>query len=389
MKAKYTALFNVGVKHPFYENGTCASYTTTPVPDMVVVPSAETLTLMRRLDFIFRTADNTGGFTVLAATNGKIGPDDLLRFAPKATEKLVFFLVLRNAAMLGFNALPASIAGSIFYFTNQISGDPAPRTNLHLSQSVDGVKATNDLLSRSSSTYRYHHSTPVVPGTVEVKHILTGALVTPVSLQNTATTCDLLFNLAALPLGKCELWIGGTRISAFYHTGDAVPPDTYGVVELSLADTLDANYRIIETNDTLLAPTPLYFISFINRLTTWRYTIKMTPSSPLFIEIGKLALADKPDFMAKLKIVANNPAITFTQSVPDDKTIVFVSDAPIALKERYTVPPAGDTLKLTLTKYKGVPLKEAAVKENLSYPVAGLIDTRNPLIIYSDIFLTL
>ena len=118
MNVKYTELLNVGVKQPFYENGICPKYTTTPLPDLVFIPAAETLASLKRLDFIFKNTDNTGGFTILAATNGKVGPNYLLRFLPKKGEKLTFCVVMRNPDMLNFNELPtATDPEKLFYFT--------------------------------------------------------------------------------------------------------------------------------------------------------------------------------------------------------------------------------------------------------------------------------
>jgi hypothetical protein len=186
------------------------------------------------------------------------------------------------------------------------------------------------------------------------------------------------------------LRIGGTLEETVYYVGPVLPGSLFGVIELSLSNTLDAGYRLVEANNTILLPTPLYFIPFATRATTWRYTIKLTPTSPLFLELSKLTVpADKADFINRLKIVSNNPAITFTQTMPDDTTFLFTSDTPLPLKEKYTLLSTGDTLKFTLTKYKDMPLKQATVKDNLPYPDAGLVDARNPAITYSDIFLTI
>jgi hypothetical protein len=93
--------------------------------------------------------------------------------------------------------------------------------------------------------------------------------------------------------------------------------------------------------------------------------------------------------MTNLKIVCNNNTITFSQSAPDASTIIFESENPFALAEKYSIPVTFNRLKLALTKYTGVPMKETTVIENLPYPSTNMIDARNPAFIYSDIFLTI
>lgn len=392
MKIKYTELLNVTVIQKFYENNICRRYTAGPTPDLIFAPATETQQVMKRMSFIFKGTANTGGFTVLAETNGKSGSDYLLRFSPKKADKLTFFIVNKNPDLFNYNDLPAkNDSNKIYYFTNQISGDLSSRTNLHLTKLVGNVDATKDQLKKSSSVYTYHHTAPItLAGTVVVKHLLTNIKLEPISLNNPASGgCDLVFDLSALPLGKVELIIAGTSIETFYYTGKDASVAVIGVIELSLSDTLEANYRIIETDQSLKLPTPVYSILLINRQTTWRYTFKLTPASPLFNEISKLSAPDKINFMTLLKIVCNDNTITFSQSSPDANTIIFVSNNPLALHEKYTRPLSIDPLKFVLTKYTGVALKEAAVKENLPYPENSMLDARNPAKIYSDIFLTL
>jgi hypothetical protein len=390
MEVKYTTLLELTIRQPFYQNGVCAPYTTDPNPDLDLVPTPETLSLMKRLDLLFRNRRQTGGGLILAATNGQLGGNTLLRFAPRKTDTLSFFLLLRNPNMLNFNQLPVIPQPEhYYYFSNQRTG--LTRTNLHLSTASGAVQSPADTRKFARTDYRYRHTTPIAPGTlIEVRHLLTGSIVTPLSVQNTTTDSELTFNLAALPSGICELRIGGTLEETVYYVGPVLPGSLFGVIELSLSNTLDAGYRLVEANNTILLPTPLYFIPFATRATTWRYTIKLTPTSPLFLELSKLTVpADKADFINRLKIVSNNPAITFTQTMPDDTTFLFTSDTPLPLKEKYTLLSTGDTLKFTLTKYKDMPLKQATVKDNLPYPDAGLVDARNPAITYSDIFLTI
>jgi hypothetical protein len=391
-KVKYTELVNVSIKQKFYENNICGKFIIEPTPDMVFIPSMETQLLMKRLSFIYKSSNQTGGFTILAETDNKSKTTNYLLRFPQKGEKLTFFMLVNNPELLNFNELPIpGDSNKIFYFNNKISGNPALRNDpLYLTHSIGGVNGTDDRIKKSGSMYSYHHS--VVAANAKLKHLLSDTELFPYSLKNLggAGGCDLVFNLKGLPTGKVKLIIDGSDIETFYYTGNDVPASKFGVIELNLSDALDQNYRLIESDNSLILPAPLYYIEFKNRETIWRYTFKLTSTSPLYNEINKLPdQAAKNSFMAKLKIVCNDNTITFSQSVSDAKTIIFESDHPLPLKEKYTIPITHDRLKLTLTKYTGEHLKEATVIKNLPYPSTNMIDARNPTIIYSDIFLTI
>jgi hypothetical protein len=392
LKIKYTELVNISIKQKFYENNICGKFIIEPTPDMVFIPAAETQLLMKRLNFLFKSYNQTNGFTILTVTDNKsVPPNYRLLFLPKNGEKLTFFILLNNPELLNFNELPLpGDASKIFYFSNKISGNPALRKDpLYLTHSSGGVHGTDDRIKKSGSMYAYHHS--VAAANAKLKHLHTDIELLPYSFKNLggAGGCDLVFNLKDLPIGKVKLFIDGSEIETFYYTGDNVPASVLGVIELNLSDALDQNYRLIESDNSLMLPTPLYYIEFKNRKTTWRYTFKLTPTSPLYIEINKLTPIEKPVFMTNLKIVCNNNTITFSQSAPDASTIIFESENPFALAEKYSIPVTFNRLKLALTKYTGVPMKETTVIENLPYPSTNMIDARNPAFIYSDIFLTI
>jgi hypothetical protein len=340
---------------------------------------------------IFKVNNAAGGFTVMARTNGISGPNELLRFPPQKGNKLSFFALLRNAAMMNFNELPVTKDKSrTFYFSNEVTDPAAVRTNLHLSKNADGVIDANDIIKKSGEIYRYHHSAAVGAGAAKVKHLLTEALLDPVSVVNNVGQSDLIFDLSSLPQGKCELLISNANTDEFYYTGLNVPQPLFGVVELNLSPLLaDIDYRITEVNKTIQAAKPLFTLSFKNRKATWRYTIKLQVSSPLYIELTSLAGAAKTTFLSNLKITTNDAAVTFTQQPgATDTTIVFQSVTALAFKEKYIAAPSVKPLSITLKKNAGL-INEAVVKTDLPYPSTNSLDAINDPLIYSDIFLTL
>lgn len=390
LQVKYSELLSVAVTQLFYDNKVCAKYSTTPIPDIEFVPSAETQELMKQLGMIFRP-NPVGGFTVLARINGVLGPNELLRFPPKKGDKLSFFALLRNPAMLNFNELPVTTDKSrTFYFSNEVADLAAGRTNLHLSKLPAAVSAADDMIKKSGEIYRYHHSATVVAGAAKIKHLLTETLLDPVSVINDSGQSDLIFDLSPLPQGICRLLINAADTDKFYYTGLNAPQPLFAVVELNLSPLLaDIDYRITEVDKTMQPVKPLFTLSFKNRRASWRYTIKLQPSSPLYIEMASLSAAAKTTFLSNLKITTNDPAVKFTQQPgATDTTIVFQSNTVLAFKEKYIAAPGVKPLSITLKKNTGL-MNEAIVKTDLPYASTNLLNAINAPLIYSDIFLTL
>jgi hypothetical protein len=391
LQVKYSELLSLAVTQHFYENKVCAKYSTSPVPDIVFYPAGETTALMKRLGLVFRANDNTGGFTVLARTNGTLGPVELLRFAPKEGDKLTFFALLRNPAFLNFNEMPVTTdPGKIFYFSNEVNDLAATRTTLHLSTLAAGVSAADDMIKASGEIYRFHYGVPVGAGAAKVKHLLTGIELDAVSVINSGGQSDLVFDLSSLPAGKCQLLITAVKTDEFYYAGFNAPRPLFAVVELNLSPLIaDSDYRITEADKTIQAVKPMFTLTFNNRKATWRYTINLQPSSPLYIELAPLAGPAKATFLSNLKITSNDPAVKFTQ-LPGatDTSIVFQSDTTLAFREKYFAAPGLKPLSITLRKNTGL-MSEAVVKADLPYPSAYALDAVNNPLIYSDIFLTL
>lgn len=395
IQVKYNELLSVAVTQFFYENNVCSRYTLNPVLDFDFIPTAETILLTKRMGLVVRSSGRTGGFIILAPTKGKIGADDLLSFPPVKGDKLSFFMLLKNPAFINFNDLPlAADSEKTWYFSNEVTGAVPARNDLHLTVATE-VNSSNDYIKRSGGIYRFHYSLgTIAPGNAKVKHVFTNVEILPVSIVNESGQSDLIFDLSSIPNGKCELWIAGNLIASdvFYYMGQTNNQQIFGVIELSLSSSLSLNCSIVNANKTITTVRPFYTIKFRNRKTTWRYTINLQATSPLYQEIAALIIpADKTAFLSNLKITSNDPTVTFTQSLPpvsNDNNIVFESDTMLASKEKYIATPGVKPLSLILKKNTGLP-NEAVVKSDLAYPSTGLVDALNLPSIYSDIFLTL
>ena len=385
----YTTLFAVSLEQEFYRNGLFKQPATIPIPDFRLTPTEECLAVSKRLDIISRTDEIKSGFLAAARVLGKTGGgDDLLRFPPRSDDKLTYWITLENPEALNFNSVPAERdAQKIFYFTNQRTDAAAPREQLHLTTAALGVDGATDRIQKVTSEYPYHHASELAPGTVKVKHLLTGASIAPYSHINATGQSDLSFDLSPLPLGKCQLLISNVPTAEFYYVGKGAPSSLFGIVELSLASTLDANYRIVESDRSLTTLRPNFRIHFIKRKTKWRYTFHLQPFSKLYLDIQ--GAADKADFLSRLRIVTNDTAITFSQVSATDTDIVYQSDSEVALQEAYISSSATtpEPLKLELKKLVGDPGEEI-LRSYLAYPSTNLIDARVSPTTYSDIFIT-
>src|SRR6476659_3237723 len=102
----YQELMSVTVDTEFYQNkmGTVLGNLTSN--DLVLLPSEETIALMKQKDFLLRADPSRAGFTVFARVLGKNGGgDSLLRFPVSKENKLVFFVLLRNPQLFNFSDL--------------------------------------------------------------------------------------------------------------------------------------------------------------------------------------------------------------------------------------------------------------------------------------------
>jgi hypothetical protein len=393
IQIKYAVLFRLSVEQLFYQNRLYKQNKTQPQLDILLVPTHDCLSVMNRLNMVFKNTDVNSGFVVLARVSGTNGSgNDVLKFSPGKQDNLSFLMLLKNADVVNFNELPVQpAANNVYYFNNDINDLAATRDDLHLSKDAAGVDGTNDSIKTSTENYRFHHIAAVAQGTAKVKHVLSGQLVEPIQIVNQGGQSDLTFNLSALPMGKCELLINNIPQDQFYYLEKYSGQKVFGIIELSLASTLTSNYRIVEPDKSLIAQKPFYIITFNNRKTIWRYTIQLQNTSPLFLEMAALSPADKADFISKLNIVTNDTTITFSRDTVTDNEFVFVSDNPLLLQEKYfsSTSLTHDPLNLTLKKYITDAAKEAAVKSNLPFPPTGSIDASALPNIYSDIFLTL
>src|SRR5690606_21617062 len=166
---------------------------------------------------------------------------------------------------------------------------------LPVTKDSEGVKLP-DIIKKSAAMYTFQKSSPMAPGTVKVKHLLSGSALLPKTLITEGGNTTVMFDLSSLSLGKCQLLESGVSLEEFYHTGhQPLFSRSFGVIDISLDAALPENYRVIESDGSLTPTRPVYKIRMINRETLWRYALQLGQNSPLFLEINSLDPADKAD----------------------------------------------------------------------------------------------
>ena len=358
IQLKYSTLLSLSVQQLFYQNKIAKQSLVQANTDINFIPTQNCIDVLKRMNLVFKNTDANAGFTILARVSGTNGSgSDVLRFAPRKEDALIFLMMLKNTDALNFNKLPLQPdVNSIYLFSNDVADAAATRDNLHISKNATGVDGAVDTIKKSGVNYRFHSATTIAANTAKVKHFLTGLLLDPVSLVTKNGKSDISFDLSALPVGKCNLLVNNLPVDEFYYLGAYATQPVLGVIELSLAQTLPANYRIIEPDMSLNAAKPFYTITFLNRKTFWRYTVRLQNTSPLFLEMTALPDADKAVFISKLNIVSNDTAIAFNLlPVVSDYELIFESTNKVLLHEKYFSSSSltHNPLTLTLKKYIG------------------------------------
>ncbi len=384
IQLKYKELLTVDIEHSFYQNKYCAKYKTVPVPDFGIVPSDETIALMKRLGMVFRANPEKNGFTVFAEVKEALNPDDyLLRVTPPDGSKLVFCLKLRNNNFLNISDLDIKNE-QILYVNNRVIDAGANRNDLHLMTDNDQVKTNKDLGKSQGSDYVYEHNAMVAMGRVKVRFLDTNQLINPTFIQKNPTGSSLIFDLRSLSAGRCQLEINGVVFDSFYHTANF--NNIFGIIELYFDNLMANNYRILEANllkfNVLKKDRPLYKIKFANRKTFWKYVVDIQESGVLKRDLSLLPNpAARDNYVNMLNLIANDLGIIFTKTsgTGTDSRLSFTSNSLIDLKEKFFASGGTNDLTMKLRKLIGDPT-ESDLKTNLPLPNTNISPVKDPVL---------
>jgi hypothetical protein len=393
IQLKYKELLTVDIEHSFYQNKYCAKYKTVPVPDFGIVPTPDTISLMKRLGMVFRANPEKNGFTVFVEIKEALNVDDyLLRVTPPDGSKLTFYLQLKNNNFLNFSDLDLK-NGQILYVNNRVVDAGASRNDLHLMTDNDQVKTNKDLAKSQGSDYVYEHNAMVAMGTVKVRFLDTNQLIDPTFIQKSPTGSTLIFDLQSLSTGRCQLEINGVVFDSFYHTGNL--DNVFGIIELYFDNLMPNNYRMLEDNllkfNVLKKDRPLYKIKFANRKTLWKYVVDIQKSGLLSRDLNLLPNpAARDNYVNKLNLIANDVGLIFTKTsgTGEDSRLSFTSNNPIDLKEKFFVNGGTNDLTMKLRKLIGDP-SEGDLKTQLPLPNTTISPVKDPILntitVYSEV----
>lgn len=393
IQLKYKELLTVDIEHSFYQNKYCAKYKTVPVPDFGIVPTSDSTVLMKRLGMVFRANPEKNGFTVFSQIKDALNADDyLLSVRPTDGSKLVFYLQFKNNNFLNFTDLDVK-NGEILYVNNRVVDGGASRNDLHLMTDNDQVKTNKDLIKSQGSDYVYEHNAMVAMGTVKVRFLDTNQLIDPTFIQKNPVGSSLIFDLKSLPMGRCQLEIGGVFFDRFYYTGNV--ENIFGIIELYFDNLMPNNYRVLDVNllkfNVLKKDRPLYKIKFANRKTLWKYIIDIQKSGVLQRDLSLLPNpAAKDNYVNKLNLIANDVGIIFTKTsgTGADSRLSFTSNNPIDLKEKFFTSGGTNDLTMKLRKLIGDPSEED-LKTQLPLPATNISPVKDPILntvtVYSEV----
>ena len=264
---KYKALFDLEVRHGYYQSGIC--------PDMIVSPTASCQTLLQY--YGLRFLPTVAGGKLFAKVNTVAGKDMMKSPIPEAT-KFTFIMKLKNSAFENFTQLSLTRPKSQHYYfnnlTNNLAADSSP---LLLTDTTAKTVADTDLLPFETNAFAFTETSNAANLSSELQFPDSGERF-PQELNNHNNTFNFNYDLKVTPSGRAKFLVGGTERSSLYIISPMDFADVFGVVEIFYKSDLPAPYQFQLVDNSV--ETKFYKISFANRSTRWRYFIssKYNPS---------------------------------------------------------------------------------------------------------------
>lgn len=311
---KYSLLFTLQLLHKYFKDEAC--------PDFIIIPSDKTKEVLDGRKIIAKQYKHQLYAGVQLDELGKPLP------TPEEGMQLTFFLQLNNPLFFNYTNLPFSSPGNnIYYFTNRNINSSNGRQFLSAPYpSYDGTKAykpgdlttnvsgtvfqatrtstgvtppANDVLSDfwkqvdattnqnhymsdsdtlqwlpSLSTYNFTTAQPSADIKVFGYNAASGQYDQPALsyfIQFANPVFGFSLNLTPLTTGKYKLIINGKE-QLIYINDELSRKKVFAVIDIFNDNTLSAGYKIMN-GDSLINPSPVFTIYFLNRSTIWRYVL--------------------------------------------------------------------------------------------------------------------
>jgi hypothetical protein len=296
----YRTLFTVNILHNYYsENKTS---------DLVLVPTARSLALAKKLGLIIKTTEN--GAVVLFDSDKT---DSLLyELDHNPSVKFSFQAYSKNPFFLNFTNLPIEQKNSVLYFSNEQGRKEEGNEYLLHNSSYVGEEDFQTLLNGSLKVEAEGNEKEV-----EVYDVLGNLVYTSKISANGVGYIDSKM----LPEGKLRLLENKTEKFTFVNAGDFTVNKPIGFIDLSLSGKIKK--ELINGAQIKNLAHYNYKVFFESRSTLWKYLI-----------IPKYNNA-----VQNSVITTNNRNISFsgpeTISMSNGETaFVFLADKNLPLKER-------------------------------------------------------
>jgi hypothetical protein len=292
----YKELFTLSVRNLFYLNEQHIGLAGARVEeDFEVLPSKLTQEVMRQVGLV--QCKITGGCKMMVPVN-ETAP---AVFSPARkfdkTKRLVFFLRLRNGALMSFAEVAhRALPGGMCYYCNNrgINGDLRADLRLTIHRAVT---ATDDLMRLQLSRYTFEYPGLITASEAKVISVDGQEVVAPKSLVQQSGKTTLFFDLSFLSAGRYRLEITGIQKDEFYYADNQL--DVFSVVEIFF-DGTQPNYQVVQSDDSLSTARPRYTLWFERRKTFWRFIVNMNRNVLLLarVEISDGSTAFLADFPA-------------------------------------------------------------------------------------------
>lgn len=306
----YDTFFTVELLHKFYASRLCN--------DFLIVPTASTQKLLNRYNIITKQFSNTLVAYIQIDDTGK-------PFAiPDNGMQLSFLLQLKNSLFYNYTSLPAANNNdAIYYFTNRNNNISAtgnfltaalPAYNAAHSYSyedlvVDAAGITFQSVNNSNNsalttidwrqlgTDRFLSLADLITWKPSLSQAVVNSAINPITVQvtgyngsgnysqnvltetinNPANLSSFQLDLLSLQNGKYFLSINGASALPVYLNNELNNIQFFGLIDIFVENTLNANYKILANDNSLLKP--VYSIYFLNRATIWEYILKRTDNT--------------------------------------------------------------------------------------------------------------
>ncbi len=294
----YKTLFKLAIEHNFYADK--------PGEDLKIVLASESTGLFRKLDLI--TKEDAGECFFLYAPEKVEG---LLNLIEKKELKLTYLLYTRNQYFSNFTDVSLENSSKIFYFSNNRVTKDNETLLLHQGQCVG-----------DKERYSLKKEIVLLGGDKGSKFVFKNDFNQVVLVKEVAPGGSLAINNTHLPLGLYFLYENEALKDSFVLYTNVPILKPVGIIDISLTGSIKE--ELIDGIKSFDIPFYSYKVVFNSRSTFWKYLLISKYNTGLKNTVIDSGSGDLK-FSGPQEVKLNNGA----------SAIMFISDQPLPLKQRY------------------------------------------------------